>query len=247
MLVMPRREFLAASLASVCGLSNADQPKAKALDVSFFFVADTHYLADKAQPKKLDPRSADTTSRLVDQLNKLPGTAFPDSVGGGKVPTPLGVIHGGDVIDSGDRNGADYLKMQDTEWASYEADFGLTGKDGRLKYPVYEIHGNHDSPAGDGLAVKKIIGRNKKRAGVKNVSKNGLHYSWDWGPVHFVNLGIVVGQVGEVKRKRRYAPLDSLEFLVSDLKDKVGTSGRPVVITHHVDVLRYTQPLPVDD
>ena len=40
---------------------------------------------------------------------------------------------------------------------------------------------------------------------------------------------------------------DSLEFLVADLKDKIGTSGRPVVLTHHVDLLRYAQPLPVED
>ena len=65
----------------------------------------------------------------------------------------------------GDRNTADYLKMQQTEWASYLTDFGLDGKDGRLKYPVYEIHGNHDSPQGDGLVVKKITERNKKRPG----------------------------------------------------------------------------------
>jgi cytolysin (calcineurin-like family phosphatase) len=137
--------------------------------------------------------------------------------------------------------------MQQTEWDAFTREFGLTGKDGRLKLPVYEVHGNHDSPRGDGLAVKQIIERNKTRPDVTNISKSGLHYSWDWGNVHFVNLGIVVGQVEAVKRKRRYDPLGSLEFLVSDLKTKVGTSGRPVVITHHVDLLRYTQPLPVGD
>jgi cytolysin (calcineurin-like family phosphatase) len=236
---LPRREFLAASLASACALARADERKAdERLDLAFFFVADTHYLADVKDTKKLDKRSADTTSRLVDQLNKLPGTAIPDSAGGGKVAAPRGVIHGGDVIDSGDRNTADYLKMQQTEWASYVADFGLDGKDGRLAYPVYEIHGNHDSPQGDGLVVKKIAERNKKRPGVVNVSKNGLHYSWDWKPVHFVSLGIVVGPVKSVKRKRRYNPLDSLDFLIADLKENVGDSGRPVVLTHHVDVAR---------
>jgi cytolysin (calcineurin-like family phosphatase) len=137
--------------------------------------------------------------------------------------------------------------MQATEWAAFADAYGLTGKNGRLKAPVYEVHGNHDSPRGDGLAVKKIVERNKKRPGVGNVSKNGVHYSWDWGGVHFVNLGIVVGQAADVKRKRRYAPLDSLDFLVDDLKEKVGTSGRPVVITHHVDVLGYAQPTPVED
>ncbi len=137
--------------------------------------------------------------------------------------------------------------MQETEWAEFADAYGLTGKDGKLKVPVYEVHGNHDSPRGDGLAVKKIIARNKTRPGVTNVSKTGVHYSWDWGGVHFINLGIVVGQVECVTRKRRYGPLGSLEFLVSDLKEKVGTSGKPVVITHHVDMLRYAQSLPVED
>ncbi len=34
---------------------------------------------------------------------------------------------------------------------------------------------------------------------------------------------------------------------MDDLKEKVGASGRSVVITHHVDMLRYAQPLPVED
>jgi hypothetical protein len=40
-----------------------------------------------------------------------------------------------------------------------------------------------------------------------------------------------------------YAPLDSLEFLTADLAENVGQSGRPVVITHHVDVARYCVPM----
>jgi hypothetical protein len=28
---------------------------------------------------------------------------------------------------------------------------------------------------------------------------------------------------------------------------QVGTSGRPVIVTHHIDVLRYAQPLPIED
>jgi hypothetical protein len=97
------------------------------------------------------------------------------------------------------------------------------------------------------LAVQKIIARNKSRPGVMNVSASGVHYSWDWDGVHFINLGIVVGQVTEVSRKRRYGSLGSLEFLIQDLNDHVGDSGKPVIITHHVDMLRYAQPLPIDD
>lgn len=223
---------------------DAKAPGAADEAVSWFLVGDTHFLADKTEKAKLDPRSAGVTTRLVDVLNRLPGTALPESVGGGTLPAPRGVIHAGDCIDTGDK--AD-TAMQETEWSAFAETYGLTGRDGRLKLPVYEVHGNHDSPRGDGLAVKKIIDRNKSRPGVTHASGNGVHYSWDWGRVHFVNLGIVVGQSRDVARRRRYAPLDSLDFLIADLKDKVGSSGRPVVITHHVDMIRYAQPLPVAD
>lgn len=241
-----RREFVGtvAAAAAVPALLRADKSPDPADAVAFFLVGDTHFLADKENPSKLDARSAAVTSRLVDLLNSLPGTPIPEAAGGGKVLQPRGVIHAGDCIDSGDKP---HEKMQATEWAAFADAYGLTGKDGQLKVPVYEVHGNHDSPRGDGLAVKKIIERNKTRPGVSNVSDNGVHYSWDWGPVHFINLGIVVGQVAAIDRKRRYAPLSSLDFLIADLQKNVGTSGKPVVITHHIDILRYAQPVPVED
>ncbi|MFO0880904.1 MAG: metallophosphoesterase [Gemmataceae bacterium] len=240
-----RRQFVGAATAALTGPSVLPAETSPIRDeaVAFFAVGDTHFLASKENPARLDERSATVTARLVDLLNTLPGTELPKSAGGGTVLTPRGVIHAGDCIDTGDKPNH---RMQQTEWAAFTDAYGLTGKDGRLRVPVYEVHGNHDSPRGDGLAVQKIIARNKSRPGVVNVSNNGVHYSWDWGGVHFVNLGIVVGQVADVKRRRRYGPLGSLDFLISDLKDKVGTSGRPVVITHHVDVLRYALPLPVE-
>src|SRR5262245_36653384 len=217
---LSRRTFLSSSAAGLLlsgGL--AQQPKSE--PVSFFVIGDTHYLADKTNPEKLDSRSAVTTPKLIERLNQLPGTAIPENAGGGKVETPRGVIHAGDLIDSGDRSGEPFGKMQKSEWRHYAADFGLDGKDGKLRYPVYEVHGNHDAPQGTGLVIDRIIERNRKRPGVTNVSKNGLHYSWDWGNVHFVALGIVVGAVPAVKRKRRYNTLDSLDFLTVDLLDKV--------------------------
>jgi predicted phosphodiesterase len=214
--------------------------------VAFFLIGDTHLLADKEEPAKLDPRSAALTRRLADALNRLPGTAIPQEAGSGTVLSVRGVIHAGDCIDTG--GGTKKNKpMEQTEWTAFVDVFGLTGRDGRLRMPIYEVHGNHDSTREEGFVLGKIIERNRRRPGVTNVSKNGLHYSWDWGDVHFVNLGLIVGQVEGVNRRRRYASVGSLDFLIADLKDKVGTSGRPVVITHHVDMLRYAQPLPIED
>lgn len=241
-----RRQFMATATAALSLPSGfqARETKSTESPVAFFLVGDTHFLANKEDTAKLDERSATVTGRLIDVLNKLPGTEVAKAAGGGTVLAPHGVIHAGDCIDTGDKAN---VKMQETEWAAFANAYGLTGKEGKLKVPVYEVHGNHDSPRGDGLAVQKIIARNKTRPGVTNTSQNGVHYSWDWGGVHFINLGIVVGQVEDVPRKRRYGPLGSLGFLISDLKDKVGSSGKPVVITHHVDMLRYAQTLPVED
>lgn len=244
-----RRQFLATSSAAAGAaawgaswLSASEVSAAKDDDVSFFLVSDTHFLAQKEASTRLDEKSIATCRALVETLNRLPGTAIPAEAGGGTVAVPRGVIHSGDVIDTGDKNGGVHSQMIETEWAAFADEFGLTGKDARLKYPIYEVHGNHDSPTGTGLPVQKIIERNKTRPGLENVSENGLHYSWDWGPIHFINLGIVVGGDSALKRSGRYNPLDSLGFLNSDLDKNVGASGRPVIITHHVDLARYSKP-----
>ena len=247
-----RRAFVASSgalLASTGGFLPRTLAAPRAADgdvVAFFMVSDTHYLADKDDPAKLEASSAEHTHRLIEQLNTLPGTEIPERSGGGTVRKPSLVLHGGDVIDTGDKSGKVQSEMQRTEMAAFEKTMGLTGGDGDLDYPVYEIHGNHDGPGGKGHAIDRIIERNTKRPGVTHVSPNGLHYSWDVGDVHFINVGIVVGSVPGIARRRRYAPMESLAFLVKDLEEKVGTSGRPVVITHHIDIARYTVQVPDD-
>jgi len=241
MSLLTRRSFLATSAiaASAAARLAAAPPEEK---TPFFLIGDTHFLADKEQPEKLAVASQGVTGRLVDVLNRLPGEDLPAELGGGKVLAAQGLIHAGDVIDSGDKPSAMHQAMQRTEWKGFEESFGLTGRDAKLKMPVYEIHGNHDAPQGTGLAVDRIKARNKTRPGLVNISANGLHYSWDWGPVHFVNLGIVVGSAAEVPRRRRYAPLDSLAFLVDDLAKHAADGKRPVIVTHHVDVARYSVP-----
>jgi predicted phosphodiesterase len=247
-----RRQFVSsvasaglASAACARGFSQDARDQKDVADgevLSFIVAGDTHYLADKDSPERMDAKSLEICGRLVDTFNRLPGTAIPEEAGGGQVRALRGLIHVGDIIDTGDKRGGVTDKMQATEWSAFVDDYGLSGSDGRLNVPVYEVFGNHDAPHGTGLALEKIAERNKRRPGVSNVSTNGLHYSWDWGDIHFINLGLIVGADRNVTRKRRYAALDSLDFLVADLKEKVGESGRPIVITHHVDVARYSQP-----
>jgi predicted phosphodiesterase len=248
--ILPRREFLAVGAGLVFSLA---QPIRGAHGIAgrtaFFLVGDTHYLANEHQTDELDHRSRQVTSALINTLSRLPGTVIPDAAGGGMVATPNGVIHAGDIIDSGDKNGAVHKQMQETEWKAYCEDFSIHGIAGLQDCPVYEVHGNHDGPQAVGYAMDGIAERNRVRAskGLGKTSANGLMMSWDWGDVHFVNLGIVVGQQQVGKQKRRYAPADSLDFLVEDLKVNVGSSGRPVVLTHHIDLARYSVVCSEDD
>jgi predicted phosphodiesterase len=241
--MLTRRDFLrhASSAAAFTLL-----PRAFAAEnalASFFVVGDTHYCADDEDITRMDPSSAEYNGRLINWLNKLPGTEFSAEVGGGTIAQPNGVIHAGDLVDNADKSGRK-LKMADTEMAAFTADWGLNGADGRLRWQVREVHGNHDGPRGETVVTDAIKSRNQRRAGLLNVSPSGLHYSWDWAGVHFVALGIVVGGAPEITRRRRYAPFDSLAFLKQDLAEHVGKSGKPIVLVHHVDVARYSETVP---
>ena len=204
--------------------------------IAFFVCGDPQYLAERSDnPMKLDPLSEEANAGFIERLLKLPGSKLPGSMGGGNVAEHIwGLINTGDLIDSLDKNGGPYPAMQEFEWKRFLADYGLNGKDGKIPIPVYEVHGNHDGPQGDTFIIDAIIDRNQSRREIVNVSENGLHYSWNWGSVHLVNLGIFVGE-GEKKREgHHYAPRSSLDFLRSDLAKHVGESGRPVVLTHHL-------------
>ena len=241
--LITRRRFLGTTAAATASLLTPRARAAEPFSLSFFVIGDTHYFANAEKPDELDPISAATNAGLVETLNRLRGSAIPDAARAGNVGEPRGIIHVGDLIDSGNTNDEAHKAMQQTEVRAWLAAYGLNGEGGALKYPVYEVHGNHDSPDGGGIMPPHLIERNRKRAGVANVSPNGMHYSWDWGPVHFVCLGLIVGTEKSVVRKRHYAALDSLDFLATDLAEKVGDSGRPVVLVHHVDLGRYSLPL----
>lgn len=216
-------------------------------DFGFFIVSDTHYKAPEKQPDQLDPHIDEVNKRVIALLNKLPGQELPPAMGGGKIRQPKGVLHLGDMIDTGDKGlGALSVQRQATEWKAYLADYGLTGTEGRLRHPVYEVHGNHDSVSEMNIVIKSMLERNRKRPGVTHISDSGLHYSWDWNGVHFAALGIVVGHNDKNLPVGRYKAHDSLQFLRKDLKEKVGDSGRPVILLHHIDLLRYSKPCSPD-
>lgn len=217
-------------------IAAAGETTLRAEQIAFLVMGDPQYLAEKSkQPDRLDTYSQQANSRAIELLRRFPGRAIAERVGGGQVSQNiLGVINTGDLIDSADKNGGPYPAMQQFEWARYKADYGATGNEGRIPFPVYELHGNHDGPQGDTFIVKEIIARNKRRPGIVGRSANGLHYSWAWGPLHLISAGIFVG-AGEARRQdHHYAPRASLEFVRKDLAEQVGASGRPVVICFHL-------------
>ena len=186
---------------------------------SFFFmvVSDSHY--GKADRTK--------NQETIDRMNGIPGAGLPGWFTG-KVGKPFGVIHCGDILDS----------PSDSAYRQFEEDYGLNGEK-RLVYPVYETFGNHDGGLLQSVRQGSIR-RNPSRPGLVAVSSNGLHYSWEWNGVHFVNLGAYPGNEWvdscgwcHYFKDPFREPLYSRSFLREDLKKNVGTSGKPVVLIQH--------------
>jgi cytolysin (calcineurin-like family phosphatase) len=204
------------AVAIVLGIAGA----AFGRDVIFFVAADLHYGQEQLENNEGPNKNA------IAIMNNLPGTAFPDK-NFGVVAKPRGVLVAGDLTDSGKGVNYDGKYLDIHVFDGFVDDYPVKGGAGvHIHFPVYEGYGNHDVQKQTGDAVLKGIAlRNKNRDAPVNVSDNGPHYSWDWDDVHFVNVNVYAGGKGDAR--------DSLSFLQKDLADRVGTSGRPVVIMQH--------------
>jgi len=210
-----------------------------ARDVTFLSTSDSHY----REPDHRAGNHNDLNRASVEEMNRITDQSWPEKLGGGKIDRPRGVVMPGDLIDDGDRMEKG-RRISAEQYQLFKADFGLDGTDGLLKYPLFEGWGNHDGPPvgkekGGFSSRAQIKERNRIRMEKKlisNLSANGLHYSWDWDDVHFVQLNFYPAD--KQNAKVRYSPdwhdpEDSLAFLKEDLAQKVGTSGRPVVLMAH--------------
>ena len=170
----------------------ANRPRAGGTDVTFFVAADSHIGAEGIEAVNRIEAAA---------MNSLPGTPCPPEIGG-VVARPRGVLVAGDLTDHGTA----------AEWNAWEAIYGLTGREGLLKFPVFECSGNHDRIL---PFMDTVPDRVRRRHG-------GLAYSWDWGDLHLVCLDL-------------YPSAENLRWLRRDL----AAAGRrvPVVIYFHYSVL----------
>ena len=141
----------------------------------------------------------------IDAMNKLPQTAYP-AVIGGKVAKPDFVIGLGDITEWPTRAAADTYKKLITE---------------RLKFPSYDVAGNHDS---GGLSPSPtILNWLIKRHGA-------LSYTFDKKGVHFVALYSKYDET--LNSPAQPISEDALEYLRSKLS-KVPT-GTPIVVATHL-------------
>jgi hypothetical protein len=157
--------------------------------ITFFVASDTHFGV---------PGIEEGNRRLIEELNGLPGLEYPPEIGG-RVETPRGVLITGDLTDY----------STEEQWQAFERFYGLTGKEGLLRFPVFEALGNHDF-MGDSPVVRHIVRRH-----------GGIAYSFDWDALHVVCLGM-------------YPNAQRLRWLEDDLS-KV-TPGRPIVLFFHYGI-----------
>jgi cytolysin (calcineurin-like family phosphatase) len=208
-------------------------------DVTFLSASDTHY----REPDHRGGCHNDLNRASVEEMNRISELTWPDKLGPGKIGKPRGVVLLGDIIDDGDR-AEKGRQLSAEQYQLFLADFGLDGTDGLVKYPVFEGWGNHDGPPigkeKKGFSSQaKIKQRNlirKEKKLISNISENGLHYSWNWDDVHFVQLNLYPAD--KQNARVHYSPVwhdpqNARTFLKDDLARDVGTSGRPVVLMAH--------------
>jgi hypothetical protein len=199
--------------------------------ITFLHIGDTHYNVRHEQFESQRQRS----HTLIDAMNAMPGTPYPETMGD-VVGKPMGVFVVGDLTEA-----------RQADFDAFAEDWGLVGGDGRLAFPVYEGAGNHDGPPSTreyGVVRRAIIRRNPHRPHLVSLSENGLHYSLDYGGVHFVQLNEYGGQDNDERypgnraynrKAQSYGnPAEkSLQFLAATLAEHVGDSRRPVILFQH--------------
>lgn len=226
-------------------------PEQVPTDITFFAMGDCQYGGG----------AEDKNGFHIAALNAFPGTPWREGTpfAGETVAQPLGLLLAGDLTQNGQDGRIEPLDSD--EIGSFEADYGLTGSESALSWPMYEGYGNHDfdpDEPGDWSpfewrahydddptpAADLVSERNPDRVGLLNSAPGADgHYSWDWGWVHFVQLNLFPGDEPSDAEPNALArdPRDALQFLSEDLEAYVGDSGRPVVLMSHYGFDEFSQ------
>ena len=143
-----------------------------------------------------------------------------------------GVIISGDLTQNTRKDELDKYKKLTKDYTGY----------------LFDGLGNHDMASErfcwdwDNVSAGYAACKSKLRDYVKRgrsypiAEREGIHYSWNWDDVHFVQLNLFPGEESNYLPNESNANLDpqgSLSFLKRDLAKQVGESGRPVVLIHH--------------
>ncbi len=165
-------------------------------DLTFFGWSDQHIKADG---------NGDHLTPAITAMNSLAGKPYPDAIGG-QVDAPAFVLGLGDI----------------TEWPSAAARDTYHRLITRtLRYPSYDIRGNHDS---GGLEPSEIMNDwFKARYGA-------LSYSFDTGGVHFVMLSFQYDE--KLGSPNQPVPKETLDYLRSDLEKQ--PKDKPIVVGIHL-------------
>jgi cytolysin (calcineurin-like family phosphatase) len=113
--------------------------------------------------------------------------------------------------------------------------WGLTNPDGSvpLKYDLFPGFGNHDLNFVDSAQVRDYVGQWKTGAKIGPTTilysdPGSQSYSWNWGGVHLVNVGVFAGSDSNDYNFSIFA----LDWLKNDLS-AYASDGRPVIIFQH--------------
>ncbi len=161
-------------------------------DVTLFVAADAHYGATMPNGS---PSIDQLNQQQIESMNTLSGRAWP---GGRAIAQPSAVLMLGDMTD----NGAQW------QWNAFVRDYGHTGRDGLLKYPIYLCSGNHDRYTAFYWPVLQGVAQRH----------GSLVYAWDCGDVRMICLD-------------RNPNAESCRWLAAELA-AAGTT-RPVIIYFH--------------
>jgi hypothetical protein len=175
------------------------------MDVTFLVVSDTHfgygYPDDRSKlsegsvkaPVGLEKDSV----KLIARANAISGREYPGALGG-HVTSPRGLVITGDLTEWGRTH----------EWMRFVEMFGLSGREGLLSLPLFEMVGNHDKVDNGPWVGDQIAARH-----------GGRFYAWDWDDLHLIALGEAPDD-------------DGLRFLTDDLA--MQSPDVPLVIFFHL-------------